>query len=141
MVDFNSEGTLGTNRSHILDLIVLQRRDEFLNAYELLRVSVLQNTANTSDLFFKLRAKAESLFLELVRPLARKLGAQNKKDNTLIDFDGLKKLVFFAKDSDDLLKAYNVINGVLDDLTITRIDNRTKIDFTNIELSNYSKGL
>jgi len=31
--DFGNEASLGTNRSHILDLIVLGRRDEWLNTF------------------------------------------------------------------------------------------------------------
>ena len=137
MVDFNSDGALGTNRSHILDLVVLQRRDDFINAYEEYRFSVLQNGSDSATKLFKLKSRLESILLEIDRLLFRRVKEVHKTTyeelKTLINSDEVK--------IDNVMRAFNLINLILDELNITRIDTRRKIDYTDIEASNTSKGL
>lgn len=134
--DFNNETALGTNRAHILDLIVLGRRDEWLNTYQRYRKAVLQNSAEVDSLFCSLRAILETLEFELRETFKRRL-----KSGKPVTYDQFKDLVYNCDSEDDLVKAFNIFNGVLDGLQITRIDNRKNVDSTDIEAVNISKGL
>lgn len=137
MVDFNSEGMLGTNRAHILDLVVLERRDEFLSKYQKFKESSLQNNSDKNLRFYKLKAALQVLYLELEELLIR----QVREDKYKITASILDQKINSCESDEELIYCYKIINKVLDSINITRIDNKQKIDFTDIEASNVSKGL
>jgi len=132
--DFNTEASLGTNRAHILDLIVLSRRDEWLNTYQQYKVSVYNNNADKNELFFRLRGILETIEFELRETLKRQL----KKEPSYNDF---KTDLLSADSEQKLLSCFDTVNNVLDTLQITKIDNRKRVDSTDIEATNESKGL
>jgi len=132
--DFGNEASLGTNRSHILDLIVLGRRDEWLNTFQKYRIACMQNDSNKTILFSSLRAILETIEFEIRETFKRRL----KKDPS---YDKFKLMIDKCSTDEELVKAFDVVNSVLDGLRITRIDNRKYVDSTDIEATNLSKGL
>jgi len=137
MVDFNNDSMLGTNRSHILDLIVLQRRDDFINEYREYRYSARENRSDSSQKLNKTASSLEVLFIELDCLLRRRVDVKKHK----FSFEELKKSVRQVRKEEDILIIFNIINNILDELNITRIDNRKQLDYTDIEAVNTEKGL
>ena len=131
MVDFNNDGMLGTNRGHILDLIVLQRRDDFITSYEEYEYNRLQNSSDTPQRFYRLKSRLLSLFLELDRVIERRL--KNK-------YEILKTDLANSTTIDEVMLVFSEINDLLDVLNITKIDTKKQIDYTNIEDVNASRG-
>ena len=139
MVDFNDSGVFTTNKAHILELVILGRRDELINTFQLWSESVIANNSRKEGLSNKIRAVMLSLFLELERPLSRKL-----KDNADVSFDDLKKkLTDFEStlEDDELLNIYFIINNALDAMNLIKIDNKRAFDSTSVETENEEKGL
>lgn len=130
--DFNNESSLGTNRGHILDLIVLGRRDEWLNTYQKYLVAKSNQDANKTNLFYILVGILKTIELELRETLKR----QMKEDYT-----EFKKNLDDCENENTLMKVFDRLNKVLDELRITRIDNKKNVDPTNLEATNESKGL
>lgn len=135
MVDFNSEGMLSANKSHILELIILGRRDELINTLQLWNEHKLEQNSLADKTKSKVRAVMRSVFYELVKTLERKL-----------DKDDYKKLKYkcttYENISDtELEEAFLQINSILDELNLIRIDNKKQYDATNIEAENEEKGL
>jgi hypothetical protein len=98
--------------------------------------SKISNTSKEEVLRTKLRAVLLSVFLELERPLNRKL------DNK--DFEFIKdKITRFDQtvESDDLIKIYFILNKALDELNLIKVDNKRAYDSTSIETENEQKGL
>lgn len=146
MVDFNSEGAFSANKSHILELVILGRRDELINTFQSWSEAKISNSSKEENLKNKLRSVLLSVFLELERPLNRKLIKRGKTGNVIDDskFIFIKdKLTKFdqAVGADDLLKIYFLLNTTLDDLNLIKIDNKRAYDSTNIETENGEKGL
>lgn len=134
MVDFNSEGAFTANKAHILELVILGRRDELINTFQLWRENKLALTSKEEGLRHKLRSVFFAIFLELERPLSRKL--DQKK------FDELKGHIFAADlDQDQIVDDYLVLNKALDELNLIRIDNKKSYDTTSVESENSEKGL
>jgi hypothetical protein len=134
MVDFNSEGAFTANKSQILELVILGRRDELINAFQLWRENLIANTSKEEGLRHKLRAVLFALFMELDQPLKRKLGKK---------YDKLKEFICSTGgvDPDDLLECFFEINTALDEMNLIKIDNKKRYDTTSIESENAEKGL
>ena len=146
MVDFNSEGAFSANKAHILELVILGRRDELINTFQLWSEAKISNSSKEETLRNKLRSVLLSVFLELERPLNRKLIKRGKTGHIIDDekFEFMKgKLTDFDQsvDAKDLMKLYLMINTTLDELNLIKIDNKRAYDSTNIETENGEKGL
>ena len=148
MVDFNSEGAFTANKAHILELVILGRRDELINTFQLWAEAKIANSSKEEGLRNKLRAVLLSVFLELERPLSRKLSVRKGKDDGYkVDsskFDKIKKqIVSFDEDLDhkDLMDIYFILNKALDEMNLIKIDNKRAYDSTSIETENEQKGL
>ncbi len=144
MVDFNSEGAFTANKSHILELVILGRRDELINTFQIWKEHDIENTGNTRKYRAKLVSILFSMFLELERPLYRKLTITNKETKTTdtTKYDALKKIIFSKEANDDeVIQAYLDLNNALDELNLTKIDNKRSYDTTSIETENLEKGL
>lgn len=135
MVDFNSEQLFTANKGEILNIIILGRRDELLNTFQLWREKVLIGAGSSME--YKLRSCLFTLFLEVAEPIERKLEDTKELKHLLA--------VIYSNDTsipeEDLLTAFRTINGFLDDLNLIRIDNKKKYDTTDIEAENEEKGL
>jgi len=130
--DFNNESSLGTNRAHILDLIVLGRRDEWLNTFQEYRIASATNSSSKDSLFYRLIAIIQTLEFEIRETLKRRI-----KD----EYKDFKYNLDNIKTEDDLLASFNAVSEVLDKLNITKIDTRIAVDTTDVEAVNVSKGI
>lgn len=136
MVDFNSEGAFAANKGHILELVILGRRDTLHNAVELWWENKVANTSKASGLLYKVRGALVSLFLELEQALSRQM---HKKD-----FEALEAFVLSSKesvDSEELMKYVRILNQSLDRLNMTKFDNKKQYDSRSVESENQEKGL
>jgi len=146
VVDFNSEGAFSANKSHILELVILGRRDELINTFQLWSEAKISNSSKEESLRYKLRAVLLSVFLELERPLNRKLIKRGRNGSVLDSYNYDFMCSMLTKfdqvvDSAVLMKLYFLINTTLDDLNLIKIDNKRAYDATNIETENGEKGL
>ena len=143
MVDFNSEGAFSSNKGHILELIILGRRDELINTFQLWSESKLGRNAKEESLKIKLRSVLLSLFLELDRPLFRMFKRSDNGKKGLSTYADLKLSLLSDVDivDADLVSCFFLINTALDDLNMIKIDNKKSYDSTNVEAENAEKGL
>ena len=141
MVDFNSGDVFTSNKGFILELVVLGRRDELLNTFQIWREQKLGRSSKEESTKFKLRAVLFTLFLELDRAIYRKLKTPDEADN--VKYEEYKKKVLDIKDIEDgeLIELFFVINNILDGLNLIKIDTKRKYDTTNAETENEEKGL
>jgi len=143
MVDFNSEGLFTSNKSQIIELVILGRRDELINTFQLWRENVIGNTSKEVTLKNKLRAVLFALFLELERTLYRRLvNVKDKKVVDSVEFDKLKASCMGVEaevDNDSLIDAYLIINNCLDGLGMIRVDKER--NYKTLEDLNKLKGL
>jgi len=128
MVDFNNETTVGTPALDVVKIIILQRQFDLIEAWESYNK---KNTETDADpnIF---QARLFSLFMQIEALLHRRF----KKE----EYEELYKLVRSHKVADSE-KAYLIINRELDNLNLTKIDIRRKIDTTRVENENREKGL
>lgn len=132
---FDKPELYSQNKSDILTIIILQRRDELINTMELYREKDF-NSYETSRLLNKIRAKIESLYIEIAQPLKRKY----KDDANYIEFlDNLKHLK--ELEAPELFNCFLFLNQSLDELNLIKIDVKQRYDTTNIEQENELKGL
>ena len=135
MVDFNAEGMLSANKSHILELIILGRRDELINTIQLWTEQRIANTSSVEHTKNKVRSILKAVFFELERTLQRKLDKEK--------YEEIKQKIMTTNDitNEELEEVFLKINEVLDGLNLIRIDNKKQYDTTNIESENEEKGI
>lgn len=125
MVDFNSEATVSASATDILRILILQRRNDVIDAMESYR-KIEPN--GTSEI---IRARMNSLFLEIAAMLKRKMGE---------DYEPLREKIL-SEEFKDLLEAFMSINVFLDDQRLTRIDTKQIYDSTRTSKEDEQKGL
>jgi len=129
MVDFNNDTTITTPASEIVKILILQRRNDFIEANE---VYLREKYSGIETPDHIIRARLMSLFLEIQAALKR-----NKKKD---DYDEITALIQ-SDDYKDLLKAYTILNTWLDESRLIRIDTRQQYDRTIAENENESYNL
>ena len=138
-LDLSNEGVFATNRSHILDLVTLARRDETLNLFQTWREKHLLSSSEEDRSRIKFAASLAALFLELENELTRKWEVTNS-----IDLTKAKQILIFSTEEptpEQLLKIFFKISFILDALNLTRRDKIQAVNFKNIEEVNKMKGL
>ena len=133
MVDFNSEGAFSSNKGHILELLLLGRRDELINTFQLWKVAKCSNSSNKDNLKHQLQGVLFTLFLETKEALNRFF----KEDYILIE----KQILKNDLNDDDILKLFFKINSCLDELSLIKFDSKRKYDSRQVEQENNEKGL
>lgn len=135
MVDFNSEGAFSANKGHILELVILGRRDELINTFQMWKEFSLANSSKAEALKYKLHSVLAALFLELDRTLFRRLES--------VDYDLMKDKLLgnVVLSNVELNDFFFEINTALDGLNLIKIDNKKKYDSTDIESENEQKGI
>lgn len=133
MVDFNSEGAFSSNKGHILELLILGRRDELINTFQLWKEAQSSNSSKEESLKHKLQSILFSIFLETKEALNRFY----KEDYALIEDKILKRTLTDT----DILKLFFKINSCLDELSLIKFDSKKKYDSRQVEQENYEKGL
>jgi hypothetical protein len=137
MVDFNSPNLFTANKGDILNLVILGRRDELINTFQLWKEYCISNASSKLTMEWKLRASMFAIYLELAEPLERKF--ENKPEQ----LKELKEVVFTSDKvtEEQIIKAFRSINGFLDELNLIKIDTRKRFDTTDIEAENEEKEL
>ena len=120
MVDFNNETTVTTPASDVVRILILQRRNDVIEAFE----HYNKNYASDVEIDLSVvKARIHSLYLE-VQGLADK----RIKDT---DIEGMTEKIFACKDREALLKIFSEINMLLYEINLTKIDNKPDYDTTD----------
>ena len=129
MVDFNNETTVSTPASDVVRILILQRRNDVIEAFE--HYYKMNEGDVTSDLEV-VKARINSLYLEIQ-------GLLHKRDENMDEVKFNKEI--FNADIEGLLKIFSGFNLLLYDINLTKIDNKPQYDTTNIELENKQHNL
>ena len=124
MVDFNNENTITTPAGDVVKILILQRRNDFIEALEAYRKQ--QNSGVSSDIYI-VQARLYSFFLELSASLYRTMKPE--------DFEELK-LLLESKIYEDLIRGFNIINMWLDEKKLIRLDTKNQYDRRRAEEEN-----
>ena len=129
MVDFNNETTTTIPALNVERILVLEKREYFINAVESHDVVAFKGASFPINV---MRARLKSLFLQLQAFIKRRLGDK--------DYLILRDKVFNTKDYDELLLIFESISELLDSIKLTTIDTRKAYDSTDVEEENTIKG-
>lgn len=129
MVDFHNESTVGTPALDVVKILILQRRYDVFEALEIYNKDKLagQEVSNTL-----LKSRLFTWFLEIQASLKRRLKQK--------EYDELYKKIQSDND-EDVLEAIYIMNGELDNINLTKIDQRKQFDTTNMIKENRMKGI
>jgi len=130
MVDFNNDTTVGMPAVDIERVSILQRRYDFIEAFEFYKKRTLSNVAMPNDL---VRSRLLSLFLQMQGGFKRRY---DKKD-----YDRIKDACWNSKTEEDIIEAFYQLSEELDKLNITKIDNRRAVRRDIAEEENKDAGL
>lgn len=128
MVDFNNETTVTRNAADLERTLILEKRENFLIALEQYR-KTMREGANTPT--GKIGSRLEALYYQMYSMIKRRFKTE--------DFNFLQETLH-SKKEDDILKLFRILSDCLDELELTKLDTKKKVDFTNIEAANKSKG-
>ena len=133
MVDFNSEQTVSTPATELVKVLILQRRNDLIDAMEKFNTDLYLGVQGTATSM--VRSRLISLFFEIQPILKRKM--------TNEVYNKLKDTIFFEDDLDSMKirKAVIELNEFIDEIKITRIDTRKQYDRTIVESQNKEHGL
>ena len=123
------------NKSDILNIIILQRRDELINSIEFYKEREMLGY-DTSKIVAKIRSKILSLYMEISRALERKYD----KKETFIEFKE-KMSKINELEPKEFIELFLYMNTALDELGLIKIDVRKSYDTASIETENEEKGL
>lgn len=132
MVDFNNETTISTPSYDVVKILILQRRYDLMEAIEHFKKQENSGLDNIDVYLPYIRTRLLSLYLELYPMIMRK---KNKVYITDLE-EGIN-----SQDYEELLGMVKKLLIFIDDLKITAIDTKRKIDTTRIEKVNQYKGL
>jgi len=128
MVDFNAEATVSSSAYDILRVLILQRRNDVIDAIESYLKIEEHSTPDTNII----RARMFSLFLEIQAMLKRK----HRPD----EYDSIK-LLCTDKDFVKLQDVFLIINEFLDENRLIRIDTKEIYDKTRVSKEDKAKGI
>lgn len=126
MVDFNADATVSSSAIDILRILILQRRNDVIDAIETYRKLEEHSSPDTTIV----RSRLFSLFLEIQAMIKRK----HK------EYDQIKESCD-SKDFEELLKTFLELNEFLDMNRLTRIDTKNVYDSTRTSSEDKEKGL
>lgn len=133
MVDFQNETTIGTPAADIVRVIILQRRSDLFEAWESYKKK--EHTGVDGGLEV-VRARLETLFLELQPALKRRWTNKKKKDPTM--YHTLKENIK-SEDPEVIEETIHTLNDYLDEIRLIRIDTKSNYDSTNVEAEHKAK--
>lgn len=129
MVDFNNEATVSTPAGDVVKILILQRRNDFIDAVEAYTKQEGSGVEGDSSI---LKSRLLSLYME-IQPALERAKKQEELDEIQLLLDG--------KDYQDFLRCFFLINRWLDHTRLIRIDTKKSYDRTIAELENKSAGL
>lgn len=127
MVDFNNDVTVTTPAADVVKILILQRRNDFIEASESYLKAEFSGTNTDIDI---LKARLFSLFYELQAALKRHYKPQ-EYDNLISDMR--------SDDYNKIMKAFFKINEWLDFMKLIRVDTKQRYDSTRVETENTIK--
>lgn len=126
--------TLTTPPAIILKIMILERRQELINAIEEYNNKKFLGAGWPTN---KLKSLLYSLFYEIDAGLRKEYDKEKDGVNLYKDFK--KKLE--SAEAEELIKAFGFIEDFLYKKNLTRWDLKQYYDTSNVELENYYKGL
>ena len=127
MVDFNSDATVGSTPTKILNILVIQRQSDFLEAYE---TQIKESQSNRTANIPLVKSRLLTFYLQCSELLKRQVKNCD-----------IRQKITDANNLTAIEDAYNTISEALDKARITRIDTKTPYDSRNIEEENKTKNL
>lgn len=116
MVDFNNEATVSTPAGDVVKILILQRRNDFIEAVEAYNKTKYAGVSADTSI---VKSRLLSLFLEIHPALER-----NKKSDDLAELETM----IVSDDYDELIRAFIIINRWLDETKLIRIDTHKQYD-------------
>lgn len=129
MVDFNNEATVSTPATDVVKILILQRRNDFIEAVEAYNK---QNAGGIESDPSIVKARLLSLYMEIQPALER-----SQKEDELNNI----QLLLDSNDYLDFLRCFFIINRWLDRTRLIRIDTKKSYDRTIAELENKNYNL
>ena len=129
MVDFNNETTVSTPAVDIVRVLILQRHNDLIEAFE--HINKLEGLEQSDDIQI-IRARMFSLYLQISEVLTRQL-----KPEEMTEFKRRLKDGTMAELTESIIK----INEVLDAIKLTRVDTKKVYDPSRVEVENELKEL
>jgi len=123
MVDFQNDSTVSTPPSDLLKILIIQRRNDVIDAIETYYKLQLRNADVPDNI---IRARILSLVLELGNAYKRWTDKEHTTTTQTILTGSLM----------EVLNIFHEVNIQLDNKKITRIDTRQDFDRKNIEKEN-----
>lgn len=127
MVDFNNETTIATPSVDVVRILILQRRNDVIEAFE-------HYKKTDNEEIEVIQARLLSLYLELQGLIDK------QKDSPKNNIEVFSTKIFEA-DFGALLKIFSGINMLLYNINLTKIDNKPDYDTTDIEAENKKQSL
>ena len=142
MVDFQNEATVSTPAADIVRILILQRRNDVIDAIEAYHRNKFKGTPAET---YEVRARLYSLFLEVQAALQRKAkeNPELQEEYALLD-QTIKGDADYQRDDDDanhLIQCFEYINTWLDTNKLIRIDTKKQYDTTRVSDEDAEKGL
>lgn len=140
MVDFNNESTVSTPPGEVVKIIVLERREQVIEALESYYRSLAADL-DTSVKIDVLYARLMAFWFQIEAMARRRLkDARGGEDD--LTFEQVRKAVINSKNKfDAMIEAFEWMNQFVDKMGLTVIDGRAQYDRRNIEDANLKKGL
>lgn len=129
MVDFNNDSTITRTPKDILEILIIEKRTYFIDAYE---KYIKDKTNGVQTPISILKARLNSLFLEIYPSLQKNMDKEN--------FELLKNNVN-SKDADALLQAFNDMSEFLYNKKLLMWDSMKQYDPTSAEEENKFHGM
>jgi hypothetical protein len=139
VVDFNNETTVTTPPGEIVKVVVLERREQVIEALE----SYYSLEGSDVDMQHKttvLRARMLALWFQM-QAMVRRRRKDAKGGNEDPTYDEIQERMLVAKEFEQILDCFEWMNEFIDDMGLTYIDSRARYDRRNIEDANQKKGL
>jgi hypothetical protein len=136
MVDFNNEATVSAAATDILRILILQRRNDVIDAME--RYHMLSENSEPSCEV--VRSRLFSFYLEIQAMLKRKYDNSMHKDNNPCKYKDLKDTIGQGEFK-ELEAVYLSFNEFLDANRLTRIDTKQIYDSTRVVDEDKEKGI
>jgi hypothetical protein len=139
MVDFNNETTVATPPGEVVKIVVLERREQVIEALENYH-RIHRANVDTGDKLHLLHARVMALWYQLQAMVKRRLkGAKGTPHEP--DYEMVKQAITGAEEESELIEAYEWMNEFIDKMGLTFIDSRANYDRTNVEDANQKKGM
>ena len=130
MVNFNDNNTISKPPTEIINMVVIEAWYNWRLAYE---TYLLYKYQRKGIFIHETKARLITLFLTCYQLLQRKLIKTN-------EFENLKHICYESDNEKELLEAYLIINKVLDEANLIKIDTKPVIDRSRVEESNTFAG-